>query len=45
MGNVQLTSSANSNVESIVNPDGGKELIGSALNAPRRLNWQELDNR
>jgi type IV pilus assembly protein PilY1 len=44
MGNVQLTSSANSNVESIVNPNGGTELIGSALNAPRRLNWQELDN-
>lgn len=45
MGNVQMTSSANSIVESIVSPNGQKELIGSLLNAPRRINWQELDNR
>lgn len=45
MGNVQTTSSGNSTVESLVHPSGEKELIGSVLNAPRRLNWQELDNR
>lgn len=45
MGNVQMTSSANSIVESLVHPSGGNELIGTSLNAPRRLNWQELDNR
>lgn len=45
MGNVQMTSSHNSIVESLVNPSGNRELIGTPLNAPRRLNWQELQNR
>lgn len=45
MGNVQMTSSHNSIVESLVNPSGNRELIGTPFNAPRRLNWQELQNR
>lgn len=45
MGNVQITSSHNSIVESLVNSRGDNELIGTSLNAPRRLNWQELQNR
>ncbi len=45
MGNVQTTSSSGATTESTVSPTGKRELIGSLLNAPRRINWQELDNR
>lgn len=45
MGNVQITKSSGSTTESTVSPSGKRELIGSLLNAPRRINWQELDNR